>query len=103
MTTLDKKEYNGDDEKSFKTLPAIVVRTDFQKYQEWFTLKVHYTTDKSDAKVNKRISVAKMYVGKYFTEAGEFCEDVYVKDLKTHIKRFEEGRYGEIKYDHKAD
>ena len=40
---------------------------------------------------------------KYFTEAGEFCEDVYVKDLKTHIKRFEEGRYGEIKYDHKAD
>lgn len=103
MTTLDKKEYTGDDKKTFKTLPAIVVRTDFPKYQEWFTLKVHYATDKNDAKVNKKISVAQMYVGKYFTEQGEFLEEVYAKDLKTHIKRFEEGRYGDIKYDHKAD
>lgn len=103
MTTLDKKEYTGDDKKTFKSLPAIVVRTDFPKYQEWFTLKVHYATDKNDANVNKKISVAKMYVGKYFTEEGEFLEEVYAKDLQTHIKRFEEGRYGDIKYDHKAD
>ena len=103
MTTLDKKEYSGDDKKTFKTLPEIVVRTDFPKYQEWFILKVHYATDKNDSKTNKKISVAKMYVGKYFTEEGEFCEEAYAKDLQTHIKRFEEGRYGEIKYDHKAD
>ena len=44
------------------------------------------------------------YVGKYFTEEGEFMEEVYAKDLATHVRRFEEGKnYGETKFDHKND
>ena len=48
------------------------------------------------------MSVNKMYVGKYFTEAGEFLQDVYEKDVQTIVKRFEEGKMGG-KYDHKND
>ena len=61
--------------KTFKSLPAIVVRTDFPKYQEWFTLKVHYAADKNDANVNKKISVANV-CGEVFYGTGEFLEEV---------------------------
>jgi signal peptidase complex subunit 2 len=119
MTTMDRKEYAASDDKDskdsnnsssstekvlFKTHPAIAIRTDFPKYQEWFTLKVHYASDKDDARTNTRIASARMYVGKYFTEEGEFMEDVYARDLATHVRRFEEGKnYGETKFDHKND
>jgi signal peptidase complex subunit 2 len=100
LVTKDRKEY-GSDMKTFKTHPAISIRTDFPKYQEWLTFKVHYAKDKSDAS-NKLMSVNKMYVGKYFTEAGEFLHDVYEKDVQTIIRKFEEGKMGG-KYDHKSE
>ena len=100
MVTNEKKEYSSD-KKTIKTYPAISVRTDFQRYQEWFTFTVHYKKDKNNAS-NSKMSVNKMYVGKYFTEAGEFLHDVYEKDVVNIVKRFEEGKMGG-KYDHKND
>ena len=100
IVTKEKKVYSSD-KKTLKTHPGISIRTDFPKYQEWLTFKVHYTKDKSDES-NKQMSVNKMYVGKYFTEAGEFLQDVYEKDVQTIVKRFEEGKMGG-KYDHKND
>lgn len=96
-TTLAKKT------KDANKFPPLMIRTRFEKYQEWLYVIIHYASDKNDEKVNDKISTGKMYVGKYFTEEGEFLENIYHRDLITHIKRFEEGKYGKIKYDHKND
>jgi hypothetical protein len=44
-----------------------------------------------------------MYVGRYFTEKGEFDEDRYITDVKTHLKRYEDKKYIVFQYDHKSD
>lgn len=45
------------------------IRTSFPKYQEFFTLIVQFK-----GKPHERTTTAKMYVGRYFTEKGEFDE-----------------------------
>lgn len=41
-----------------------------------------------------------MYVGKYFTMKGEFDEDGFLDDVKQHLQRFVDGKYGDVKYSH---
>ena len=45
------------------------IRTSFPRFQEYFTLIVQFK-----GKPNERKTTAKMYVGRYFTEKGEFDE-----------------------------
>jgi hypothetical protein len=47
-------------------------RTDFPRFQEYYVLTIDGLASNSPA------TIGKMYVGKYFTEAGEFDE---VSDL----------------------
>lgn len=52
---------------------------------------------------NPHRTIGEMYVGKYFTAEGEFDEARWRQDVLTHIQRFEAGKYGVFKYDHKSD
>lgn len=94
----------------------IRVRTSFPRFQEEFILTVQkrsYTSpappassqtnllndaDTQAAAVKLReqkqgdISAVKMYVGRYFTEAGEFAEARFHADVKAHITRLEKGQ-----------
>lgn len=45
------------------------VRTSFPRFQEYFTLIVQFK-----GKPTERKTTARMYVGRYFTEKGEFDE-----------------------------
>ena len=49
------------------------------------------------------MTIGKLYVGRYFTEKGEFDQISYAKDVVSHIKKFEAKQYKEITYDHKSD
>jgi hypothetical protein len=40
-----------------------------------------------------------MYVGKYFTEKGDFDEVGFIEDVKKHVERFRKGELKEFKYD----
>ena len=57
------------------------MRTDFPRFQEFYTLIVEFRNDPeleraavAGSKKEPRCTTAKMYVGKYFTEKGEFDE-----------------------------
>jgi signal peptidase complex subunit 2 len=79
--------------------PAIEVHTSFPRFQEWFTLIIQKRGEKDKLKR----CVAQMYVGKYFTEAGDYDEDRFTEDVRLHVKRFQEGKTGlEWTYDHKT-
>jgi len=78
--------------------------TKFDRFQEWFSLIIHRTGDKGEGgEENPHRTIGEMYVGKYFTAAGEFDEERWRGDVLTHIKLFEAGKYGVFKYDHKSD
>lgn len=102
LTTKESKTYVNGDLGSQKE--ALDIRTSFPRYQEWFTLIVHKHGDKgAGSDTNPERAVAEMYVGKYFTTSGDFDENRYHQDVRAHIKRFEGGKYGVFKYDHKSD
>ena len=51
----------------------------------------------------KEMTIGRLYVGRYFTEKGEFDQQSYAKDVVKHIKRYESKMYKEFTYDHKSD
>lgn len=92
------------------------IRTKFPRFQEYFTLIVQFK-DPTDL----RCTTGKMYVGKYFTEKGEFDEvnvdvhpfvvkilifiyftqkESFSKDVQCHVQRFVEQKYNEFEYNH---
>lgn len=73
------------------------IRASFPKYQEYYTLTIQYKEDASKA------AVGKMYVGKYFTSKGEFDETGFCADVQKLLKRFEQGKLGDVEYNHKSD
>mmetsp|Transcript_22344 Transcript_22344/g.37380 ORF Transcript_22344/g.37380 Transcript_22344/m.37380 type:complete len:206 (+) Transcript_22344:99-716(+) len=78
---------------------AIEVRTNFPRFQEYFTLIVQFK-----GQPDEKVTTGKMYVGKYFTEKGEFDEDAFAADVVRHIQKFTEGKqYIEVEYNHKTD
>ena len=85
----------------------MIVRTNFPRFQEYFYLILEKenpeTKEKAKVDIPEKVSTAKMYVGKYFTAAGEFDEEAFKNDTKTHINRFVEGKYIEFNYNHKSD
>ncbi len=83
---------------------AMQVHSSFDKYQEYYSLRLNQAgAPAGDSEKNKERTVAKMYVGKYFTVNGEFDEERFWGDLCTHIQRYEQGIYGSFTYDHKSD
>ena len=50
------------------------IRSEFPRYQETFTLTIQRKSEKkqTEGKDESKRAIAKMYVGKYFTEAGVF-------------------------------
>jgi hypothetical protein len=50
------------------------VRTSFPRFQEYFTLIVQFKGKDKDIMKNKEQTIARMYVGRYFTKEGEFDE-----------------------------
>ncbi len=92
------------------------IRTSFPRFQEYFTLIVQF----KDPSKSQQLTTAKMYVGKYFTSAGEFDEvrdipvcqllfddlltqEGFARDVKRHVEKFVAGQYVEIEYNHKMD
>lgn len=73
------------------------IRATFPKYQEYYTLTIQPKDDPS------RATIGKMYVGKYFTERGEFDEKGFSLDVQKHLKRYEQGKIGQVEYNHKTD
>jgi uncharacterized protein YfeS len=87
---------------SQETGKAILVRTSFPRFQEYFTLIFQYQ-EKPEKQPPSMATTAKMYVGKYFTVKGEFDEAAYRRDVLTHMERFRQKKYTEFEYDHKSD
>lgn len=84
------------------------IRTSFPRFQEWFSLIVQEEDNNSTANVfksgeNLNMTIGKLYVGRYFTEKGEFDQSAYARDVLSHIKKFEAKQYKEFTYDHKSD
>lgn len=75
----------------------VFVRTNFPRFQEHFEFILELRDGKSTC------TTGKMYVGKYFTEEGEFDEDGYTADILLHVQRFNEKQFIEYTYDHKSD
>ena len=71
------------------------IRTSFPRFQEIFTLTIQPLDPKSSNQ-----TIGEMYVGKYFTEKGEFDEEGYANDLIKHIQRYQEKKYQTFKYNH---
>ena len=76
-----------------QTSAALVIRTAFPHYQEFFTFKIH-------AQGGKDVCTGKMYVGKYFTEGGLFDEQGFKDDVATHLGRYARKEYREFEYNH---
>mmetsp|Transcript_36059 Transcript_36059/g.71767 ORF Transcript_36059/g.71767 Transcript_36059/m.71767 type:complete len:206 (+) Transcript_36059:81-698(+) len=74
------------------------IRTSFPRFQEYFTLIAQFKGKPDGPK-----TTAKMYVGRYFTEKGEFDEDAFISDVRRHVQKFVEQKYIEIEYNHKSD
>jgi signal peptidase complex subunit 2 len=100
LTTKPGKSYSENEKKIVEKTKSLCIRTQFARFQETFILIVHEDGKGKHLESNKERSEAHMYVGKYFTDKGEYDEEAYHKDVITHIKRFEEGKYGVIKYNH---
>lgn len=74
------------------------IRTSFPRFQEEFILTVqkrHYISPKDASQEAKSkqsdISTVRMYVGRYFTDQGEFDEARFHYDVKTHIDKLLKG------------
>lgn len=80
------------------TSKQTIVRSNFARFQEYFELILEAEDSSSTS-----CTTAKMYVGKYFTEAGEFDEDSFVSDVLVHMERYEQEKYQLFQYDHKSD
>mmetsp|Transcript_5605 Transcript_5605/g.5800 ORF Transcript_5605/g.5800 Transcript_5605/m.5800 type:complete len:193 (-) Transcript_5605:191-769(-) len=77
--------------------PPLVIRTSFPRFQETFTLIIQYK------KPNSPETTGRMYVGKYFTQKGEYDKVGFMKDVKKHVQRFQQKKYMEFHYNHKSD
>jgi hypothetical protein len=47
-------------------------------------------------------TTGKLYVGKYFTEEGEFDEIGFKNDIKKLLKLFQQKKYSEVEFNHKS-
>ena len=91
------------------------IYTVFDKYQEWFQMIITKKGETPEIRsvISNGISrnpskttstvVGEMYIGKYFTINGDFDINRFAVDVETNLRRFEEGKYGTYKYDHKTD
>lgn len=82
-----------------------IVRTSFARFQEYFELILEKQSknSKSSQSQTETKTTAKMYVGKYFTEAGEYDEESFTADLLLLLERYENQQYTTFNYDHKSD
>lgn len=46
--------------------------------------------------------IGKFYVGKYFTEAGEYDQIGFAKDIKKLLNSYKQKKYSEFEFDHKS-
>ena len=72
------------------------IRATFPRYQEYYTVIIQLKGQKDAAQT----TVGKFYVGKYFTSKGEFDEPGFHADLKKHLERFDQKKFGEFQYTH---
>ncbi len=71
------------------------IRTRFPRFQETYTFIIEDIADP------KKSTEAAMYVGRYFTERGEFDEARFTDDVISHfIDKYEKSIYNTIIYDH---
>jgi hypothetical protein len=47
-------------------------------------------------------TTGKLYVGKYFTEEGEFDQIGFANDIKKLLKLFQQKKYSEVEFNHKS-
>jgi len=111
-TDIDEKEVANQTHKLFLERNAMQVHTAFDKYQEFYSLRLNKVevakgsvsfSGGGDSSENKERTVACMYVGKYFTISGEFDERRFWADVCRHIALFEKGSYGSFTYDHTSE
>jgi hypothetical protein len=48
------------------------------------------------------LSLGKLYVGKYFTEEGEFYSVGFSEDIKKLLKLYQQKKYSEVEFNHKS-
>jgi signal peptidase complex subunit 2 len=80
---------------------GVRVRTDFPRFSDTFTLSIE-----DDGGVDFQASVkttAKMYVGKYFTEEGDFDQVGLAMDTMKVIRYFLAKKYKTFEINHKSD
>ena len=83
---------------------VMCVRTNFPRFYEYFSLIIQYQEPNIPGKDHPpSATIAKMYVGRYFTVKGEFDEAAYHRDVLIHMERFRTKKYQEFPYDHKSD
>jgi len=78
-------------------IPALLFSSRMPIGDDTYKLIVQFKNSKSE------VAIGNMYVGKYFTQKGEFDKVGFVEDVKTHMKRFEQKKYTTFEYNHKSD
>jgi signal peptidase complex subunit 2 len=73
------------------------VRSSFPRYQHIFTLTIQPRDEKSPNQ-----TIGQMYVGKYFTEKGEFDQVGFMLDVRRHVDRYQHKKYETFVYNHKT-
>lgn len=73
----------------------LTIHSQFPKYQEYYTVIIH-----NQEVANK--TTGKLYVGKYFTEEGEFDQIGFANDIKKLLKLFQQKKYSEVEFNHKS-
>lgn len=74
------------------------IRAVFPRFQDRYKVTVEYA-DKNES-CN---TMGDMYVGKYFTEAGEFDELGFTIDFKKIVKKFQEKQYKTLTFENKVE
>ena len=107
---MNKSYVHGNVHGNGKILPireSILFSSVLEKYEYYYKLNLHAvnTSDEYDVNGNgnSKVTVGEFYIGKYFTETGDFDEKRYWIDIKSLIKLYCNGKYGVVKYDHKSD
>lgn len=69
----------------------------FERFQENYVVTVYNGDDLT------QFTKGQFYVGRYFTEKGEFDQKGFTADILKHIQRFHQKKFTEFTYTHKSD
>jgi hypothetical protein len=100
-----------------KAEEVMIIRTAFPRYQEYYTVTIQGKDPESPATQGWFSSAfmlffsvynavifhlaGKMYVGKYFTERGEFDQEGFSMDIQKLLGKYEQKQFGEIEFSFK--